>query len=286
LDDIRLAASRRRALGPAEFLRFALLALVGGELWVVAGQLSFYLTSRSLKTDEGALFGLYRQLAEPAAFLAAAAWTVLYGHVARAWEDGDRPQALFRLQTAYKAVALGTMTLTVLVQAASPLWLRLLDERWRRGAALLPGLLLFFQMMGNLGLANLWAWLLERPALAMLPPAAGAAANLLLAAWWMPAHGPEGAAWAAGVGLAAGGGLAAVAGLLLGRLRTAPSTWLLLLGPCVLPLAMLASWAPAAAWALVLAAAATTPWIFDRDQKAFLRAAAERAVGAFARRPS
>jgi O-antigen/teichoic acid export membrane protein len=267
--------------GSPRVLRFALLALAGGELWVIANYISFFLTSQALKEIHGGVFNLYRQLAEPVAFLSAAAWTVVYGHVARRWEGGRRNEAVFNLQTAFKAVALGTMTLTVLLQAASPLWLQVLPERWRQGegAALLPGLLLFYQMAGNLGLLNMSAWLLERPALTLMPPAAAVAVNLLLAAWWMPAHGSAGAAWAAGAGMAAGGGLSALACLLLSRLKLSASTYFLLLSPGLLLLAGLSPWAPPAAWGAVLLTALATDWILGRDQKAFLRSAARRAVG-------
>ena len=227
------------------------------------------------------MFDLFCRLGEPVAFLSAAAWTVVYGHVARRWEGGKREEALFNLQTAYKAVAVGTMTLAVIVLAAAPLWLKILDQRWRPGAALLPGLLLFFQMVGNLGLLSMAAWLLERPAMALLPPAAGVAANLLLAAWWMPAYGANGAvgaAWAAGAGMAAGGGLTAVLCLLLCRLRLSPSVYFLLLSPVCLSLAVLAPWAPLVAWAAVLALTLAAGWVFDARQKALLVSTARRLV--------
>jgi O-antigen/teichoic acid export membrane protein len=314
----RLAPAEPNAGGPAiglqGFIRFSIMALVGGELWVVAGQLGFYLASLSLPPAEGAAFGLYRQLAEPVAFLAAAAWTVLYSHVARTWESGDEERAIFRLQAVYKAVAICVLGAAAIAQAASPAWLRLLDERWRPAISLLPGLLLFFQMAGNLGLMNLAAWLVERPVLSWLPPAAGIAANLALARWWMPRHGGDGAAWAAGLGMSAGGGLSAVAclfiatrlpkrrkrfasaqapGLLSAAQSAAPqfpaspqsrphfgiATFAVLLCPAaILPLAEAACWAPAAGWAGVLAIAIATPLIFRDEEKAYLRASASRAM--------
>ena len=272
--------------GPLQIVRFGLLSLLAGELWVVANRLSFFLTSRAYGVEQGGVFDLFCRLGEPVAFLSAAAWTVVYGHVARRWEDGKREEAVFNLETAYKAVAAGTMTLAVVVLAAAPLWLRVLDPRWRPGAAFLPGLLLFFQMVGNLGLLSMAAWLLERPAIALLPPAAGIAANWLLAACWMPLYGAEGAAWAAGAGMAVGGGLSAVLCLSLARMKLSAGTYLLLLSPVILGLAPLAWWAPPAAWAVVLIAALATGWVFDRNQKALLWATARRILSALHRRPS
>jgi O-antigen/teichoic acid export membrane protein len=285
--------------GVLALLRFGFVALLAGELGVVAGQLSYFLVHKRLGHEAGGVFSVFRQLAEPVAFLAAAAWTVIYGHAARRWEGGngstsspsngpagspspaqsnDRIAATANLQAAYKAVALGTMTLTVLLQATAPLWLRMLDPRWRDGAALLPGMLLFYQMVGNLGLVSMGAWLIERPVLAMLPPAVGLAANWLLAQWWMPQYGATGAAWAAGAGMAVGGGLSGALCLLLSRMRLAGGTYLVLLSPALLPLVLVSGWAPLAAWGAVLAAALGTGWIFDRGQKAYLWSAARRAM--------
>ena len=122
-------------------VRFGLVALVGTTLWNWAGFFSFVLTNKHFGQAQSGVFSAFLGLCQPAVFLADAAWAVVFSHVARRWEGKDRPAAMFTLETAYKAVATATMSLTVLVQAASPLWLRLLNERWRQGAALLPGLL-------------------------------------------------------------------------------------------------------------------------------------------------
>lgn len=242
--------------------------------------------SKVLGQDAGGVFGVFRQLAEPVAFLSAAAWTVLYGHAARRWEGGQRREAVFGLQTAYKAVAVGTMTLTVVLQAASPLWLKVLAPQWRQGADQLPGLFLFYQMVGNLGLVSMAAWLLERPALALLPPAAGLAANLALAQWWMPAHGAVGAAWAAGAGMGIGGGLAGAMCLLAARLKLAPSTYFLLLCPALIVLSLWEGWAPLAAWALVLGAGLASGLLFERGEREYLASAARRLLAGVRRRPT
>lgn len=261
-------------------LRFGLVALIGSELWTAASHLSFWLTSHFHGTEAGEVFFVFRQLSEPIAFVCAAAWTVVFAHVVRHWEGGRKEQALANLQTSFKAVSLGTMTLAVLVLLASPLWLRLLSPRWRQGASLLPAMLLFYQVTGNLGLLNMAAWLLKRPAIPLLPALAAGGLNLLLALLWLPAYRGVGAAWAAGVGMLIGGGGVAAACLLASRLKLAPSTYVFLLMPAVLLLSLLwPAWAVGAVWAAVLVAAVATDWLFDRGQKALLLGLARRAIG-------
>ncbi len=274
-------------------LRYGLAALAGTVLWNAAGYLSLWLTNRRYGQAEAGVFYVFLQLGQPIVFLANAVWAVVFSHVARIWEADERPAAMLRLETAYKAVVVGMMTLTVVVYAGSPLWVRLLRADYRAGLALLGGLLMFFQVINHLALLSMIAKLHERPILIAAAVLAGAAANLGLAVWWMPLYGPVGAAWAAGVGMYAGGSVVAVAYLLTAQakrrpptssragardssLRLHPSTYLVMLLPAVLllPVGVLGI-----VWAVLLAAIVFTPLAFPPEQKQVLVAWLRRRRG-------
>lgn len=260
-------------------MRFGLVAMAGNMLWAVITNLSFWLTSYKYDMTAGSVFHVFWRLSELTLFLSMAAWTVIFTHVARHWEGGRREVAIFNLQTSFKAVALATMTLAVLVHLTGPLWVRILAPKWRGGLQLLPGLLLFFQVIASLGLLNMLTWLRERPVLILATGAAGGGLNLLLALLWLPQHGALGAAWAAGIGMAAGGGCVAVVYFAATRTRFHASTYFVMATPLILLLNLLIpSWAVACIWGAVLAAAVWTGWVFDHRQKALLSALAKRAA--------
>ena len=102
-------------------LRFGLVALLGATLWNWAIYLSFWLTSKVCGTALGGVYHALLSLGQPVLFAAEAIWAVLFTHVAKRWESGQRATALRTLETAYKAVALAMMTLTIAVIAAAPM---------------------------------------------------------------------------------------------------------------------------------------------------------------------
>ncbi len=262
------AAAPERVQGVlGRVLRYGLAALAGALLWQGAGYVSFWLTSRQLGKADAGVFYVFLLLAQPTVFLAGAAWAVLFSHVARQWEAQRRPAAMLRLTATYKAVCLATLTLSVAIYAGSPLWVRLLPEGYRSGLGLVGGLLMFYAAMNHLGLMNMLARLHERPAVISLAALAGGAANVVLALWWMPARGPAGAAWAAGVGMCAGGGIVAAAYLRASREPAGAGSYLML----VLPALMLLPILPLiVVWAVVLAAAAFLPWPFTPAERKLL----------------
>ncbi|HUT61722.1 MAG TPA: hypothetical protein VNA25_28120 [Phycisphaerae bacterium] len=285
----RLAAIDEAANGKApgvflRTLRFGLVAMVGNTLWVVANQISFWLTSHRYSPAEGSVFHVFMSLSQPVILISTAAWTVIFAHIARHWEGGRRDMALLNLQTAFKAVALATMTLGIAMHLLCPLWVRILPATWRAGQPLLPGLLLFFLVIGNLGLLNMLVWLQERPAVTIITAAAGGLLNWTLAALWMgsePADGLVGAAWAAGVGMAVGSGGVAAVYFLATRVRFHASTYVVMAAPLVLLLnfnRLVPAWAVACIWAALLTGALATGWVFNRRQKALLVALAKRAA--------
>ena len=232
------------------------------------GYLSFFLTSRWQGKAEGGVFHAFWLLSQPILVLANAAWAVIFTYAARHWETDNRKMALFVLEMSYKAVAVSIMTLTIAVYVTSPLWVRLLGDAYRPGRGLLGGLLLFFAITNHLALMTILAKLYERPAVIALAAVAAGAANWALAAWWMPAHGALGAAYAAGIGMYLGGGTVTLAYFLLKRVRFRPSTYFILGVPILL---LLPAWAAAVAWGAMLLVAMGTTWIFSHQEKMLVR---------------
>jgi len=248
--------------------RFNLIALAASLSWRAVAYVSFLLTNRSYGKADNAEFYAFLLLGQLVVYVADAAWTVIFAHVARLWESGRKGMAVFNLETAYKAVAAAVMTVTIVVYATSPLWVKILPAEYRAGVALLGGLLMFFQTIVHLAIMQIMAKLRERPVIISLAAAAGGAANVILALLWMPRYGPVGAAWAAGVGVYLGAGAVTAVYFLAAHIRLHGSTWFFLAAPALLLLLLLPWWWPAAAaWACVLGVAVLTPWLFSRRQK-------------------
>jgi len=266
------AAPAREGLGAIlpKILWFGLVSLVGSLLWQGAGYISLFLTNRQFGPAAGGLFGAFLLLSQTALFVGNAAWAVVFSHVTRRWESGQQAVAIFVMETAYKAICLVIMTLTVAVYITSPLWVRILPPSYREGIVLLGGQLMFFQVISNLALMTMIAKLQERPSMIALAALAGGAANAVLAIWWMAGHSAAEAAawaaWAAGVGLYVGGGVVTLAYFLIARVKLSGGTWILLACPALL---LLGYWA-AAVWAVVLAVALLTPLVFEPRQQRLL----------------
>ena len=259
--DPGMAGALTRVLG------FGIAAMVSTLLWLAAQYVSLYLTNRRYGKEEAGVFALFLQLSAPVFFVANAAWAVIFSHVARRWESGDRDSAVAMLQTAYKSIVIAMMTLTIIVYATSGGWVRLLPDSFRRGQPLLGGLLLFFQVLTHLMIMHILVRLHERPIIIALATLAGAGANVGFAIWWMPQYGPAGAALAAGVGMYVGAGAVTLLYLLRCKTRLHLGTYTLLAAPILLagPL-----WAAMVVWAGVLVVAARTTWLLSLEEKKLL----------------
>ena len=268
------AGACRRVLG------FGAWAMGAAMVWSAAQFVGFHITNRHFGKEAAAPFMLMMQLTQPVLFIANAAWAVLFSHTARRWEGRDRGGAVSQLQTAYKAIAMGTMTLTVALYVASGLWMRLLPGQYADGRALLGGLFLLFQAMTQLSIVTMLAKLHERPMVTGVIALGAVALNVILAMRWMDSGGAAGIAWAGGIGMYAGGGGLAAAYLLISPTRVQPSTYFVLAAPILLVLPIwLPMWVMAAAWAAVLAVAVATTWLFDQRQKHVIMAAVKRLTG-------
>ena len=248
-------------------LRFGLVALIGSTLWAWAGYVSFWLTNKTRGTAEGGVYHAFLSLGQPVVFVADAIWAVVFTHVARRWESHQRGTALAVLETAFKAVAMTMMTLTILLYAAAPALAWVLPARFLGGLDLLGGLLLFFQVMIHLALLTILAKLHERPLVIAVAALAAIAANVALAMLWMPARGAAGAALAAGVGVYAAYAMVTAVYVLLCRVRLAWNTWLVLAAPALLLLPVQVA---AIAWAGVCAVTTMTHVMFSHREKQLL----------------
>lgn len=269
---IRGTGALRKVLG------FGLVAMIGNMLWLAAQHVSFYMTNRRYSKADAGVFAVFMQLSQMVLLVGNAAWAVIFTHVARQWESGRRREAMLTLETAFKALSLALMAMTLAVYAAGPVWVNLLPQQYRLGLSLLGGQLMFCQAVAHFSLVTVIARLHERPGLIALAAAASGAANVALAAWWMPvwSYGPAGAAWAAGAGVYIGSGIATGAYFLLARIRLRASTYLVLAAPVLLALP---PWAGLAAWVAVIVTAAATNWFFGADQKRLVRASVGGVLG-------
>lgn len=248
-------------------LRYGLVGMVGTLIWQCSQFVSYFMVLHRYREISAGSFWVMMQFAQPLVFLGNAAWAVLFSHVARKWEGGDRDGAMFMLETSYKAVALVIMTFSVLLYATSPWWINVLNWRYHHGFYYLSGMLTFFLTMSNLTMLAIPARLHEKPIVIAFGATAGAIANGVLAAWWMPAWGEVGAARAAGVGMFFGGGLVMLVYLLVSNTRLSDSTYFVLGTPVLL---LLPTYVVGPLWALILPVCVFSPWIFDEKQKKVL----------------
>lgn len=254
-------------------VRYGLAGLIGMLIWQGAQYVSYVMVLHRYREISGGSFWVMMQFGQLPVFVANAAWTVLFSHVARLWEGGDRRAAMFTLETTYKAVALAIMTFTVLLYSSSPWWIRILAPEYRHGFHYLSGLLTFYLTTSNLTLLAIPARLHEKPIAIALGALAGSVANIVLASWWMPDWGEVGAARAAGVGMFFGGGFVMLTYLLLSGTRFDDSTYFMLGTPALL---LLPTWAVGAVWAILLPICVFSPWVFNLRQKEVLSAVLRR----------
>lgn len=246
-------------------LKFGFVSTVAGFVWQGAGYISFLLTSRYYGKAAAAVFFAFLPAGQAILSLADAARIVLFTHVAKFWEARERHLASFILETSYKALALATMSLTVLIYITSPLWVKVLPVNYHEGGLkLLGGILMFFQVGIHLTLVNIIARLHERPAVVAFGPLVGGISNAILAILWMPREGPAGAAWAAGVGMYAGAMIVSMGYFLAERVKLSWSTYFVLATPVLLILPKLSL---CITWTLVIIMTIFTTWILHARQK-------------------
>ncbi len=260
-------------------LHFNLPAVFATLLAMLAQYVSFGITNRRYGKEFGGEYGVFLQISQPIVFLANAAWAVVFSHIARHWENEDRHTAVLVLETAYKAVAVAVMTMVVCIYVSSPLWVRILPEKYQSGIQLLSGLLLFFQTQTHLAIMTMMARLRETPIMIALVWAVALALNIVLAGMWMSNDAGTGmvsAATAAGLGMYIGGGIVTVGYLLVTRSRLHFSTYIVLACPIIL---MLPFWIAAGVWAALLIIAVFTPWLFSHRQKQLITVSAGKLRG-------
>lgn len=258
--------------GLLRFVKFGLAGMIGALLWQVSGYVSFTLVYQWRGEQSGGVFHVMNKLTQPLVVLAGAAWAVVFSHVAKQWET-DKKTAMATLELSFKAIAITVMTFTIAIYAASPLWIKLLDDRYRVGLLYLPGLFTLAVGISNLTMLTIPAKLHERPIVIGLGAVSGVALNILLAALWMPRWGEVGAALAAGVGMYFGGGIVMFVYLLATNVNLRDSSYFILALPVLLllPIHILAP-----LWAIILAICIFSPWIFSNAQKSQLRSTAVR----------
>jgi O-antigen/teichoic acid export membrane protein len=269
---------QHRRVEMMQFLRFGFVGMIGSLIWLGGGYVSYFMVLRELGESSAGIFHVMMKLAQPLLFLASAAWAVIFSHVAKRWESNDREGAIYTFETAFKAITLVVMTLTVILYIAAPIWIRVLQVEYRQGYYCLPGLLTFFMAVSNLTVLGIPAKLHERPIVIAIAGLAGGGLNAILAMLWMPELGIVGAARAAGVGMYFGGGLVMLVYLLASKTRLHDSTYFLFATPALL---LLPSYVAGAVWGIILPLCIFSSWFFDDNQKKLLHHSANKMLAPF-----
>ncbi len=262
----------------ARVLHFGFVATIAGFLWQGAGYVSFLLTSYRYGEAKAGVFFAFLPVGQSLVALSNAASAVIFTHVARHWESGERRLAVSLLETTYKALVLGTMTLAAVLYVTSQWWVMILPGGYHDGLLLLSGLLLFFQASIHLALLNTLARLHERPIVVAIGPLLGGAIIAPLAIWWMTKYGPAGAALAAGVGMYAGMMAVSMGYSLIVRAKFQINTYLLMAAPALL---LLSKWTLGLVWIAVLIVTISTTWLLDARQKRILSSSGRRILKQF-----
>ena len=247
-----------------QVLQFGFISTLAGFVWQGAGYISFLLTSRYYGKAKAAVFFAFLPFGQAILSLADAVRIVLFTHVAKLWESHQRHIALIVLETSYKALVLGTMSITVLIYATSPLWVKIFPMNYHDGLKLLGGILMFFQVGIHLSLVNIIARLHERPIIIAFGPLIGGVVNTVLAVIWLPYHGPAGAAWAAGLGMFTGAMIISVGYFLAERVKLNWSTYFILAVPILLALPKIPL---CITWTLVIIMTIFTTWVLNAREK-------------------
>ncbi len=257
----------------ARVLRFGFVATIAAFIWQGAGYASFLLTSRKYGEAKAGIFFAFLPMGQAILALSNATCAVIFAHVTRHWENGERRLAVSLLETTYKALVLATMTLVVALYVTSQWWVKIFPGGFHNGLVLLGGLLLFFQASIHLALLNILAWLHERPVIAAIAPLLSIAIIVPLAIHWMNRSGPEGAALASGVGMYTAMITVSLAYFLIVRARFRISTYLLMAAPAML---LLSKWTLGLVWIAVLIVTISTTWLLDARQKRILSSSGRR----------
>ena len=248
-------------------LRFGFVAMLATLAWQAGNFLSRWMTNRFHGPAEAGVYSALQTFCQPAWILSGIIWGLVFSHLASHWESNKRWATVRMANVTFKAVVLVLMTGTVLVLATGRWWQLLLAEGYRReDLRLLAGLLMFYQCSANLGLATMVAKLRERPIVIVGIFAVGVAVNAVLGWLWIPTGGALAAAQAAGIGMLTAVALGTVY-LLAAGFRVHPAAHVLALSPALLLAPMPYA---AAAWGVVLVAAAATPLIFTAREKLML----------------
>jgi O-antigen/teichoic acid export membrane protein len=242
---------------------YGFVSLVAVMLWNINSHISFYLVNRKLTESDAGVYFAYLRLAQTIFMIGNAAWAVLLVHVARRWETGCRVIALYILETAYKAIALAIMTLTIIVYVTSPWWTVLLKPEYRPGIVIVGPLLMSFQVLVNMAFMTMLAKIHERPSVIVLTAALGGVANVLLVYCWID-RGILGAAYGAAFGMLTGVGIVCILYPLLSKTKLHLTTYAMIIIPLLLLLPKI--WC-SVVWVMILISVIFSPFVFDKEQK-------------------
>lgn len=248
-------------------LSFGMVALAANIVWIVDGYLSYRMTSYQ-NPQEGATFQAFFRMDQNVIFLASAAYSVVFSHVARQFEE-DRAGAMKSLELAFKAVCVATTSLGLIVYLAAPLWMHVLGREYFAGLGLVGPQLMFFLTLSSFALTSIVSRLNDRPGVMLILGLAGGCANLVLGWLLMPSLGTYGAAVAAGLGMYVGGGAVNWWYIRKTSWRPGAGVWLLLATPVIF---LLTAGFTAVIWVGMCIAFFSRGGLFSAEERQRLRA--------------
>jgi len=267
----------------SRFLQFGIAGMVGTFCWQGAEYAGYFMTLHRFGEESSGVFFVIMKLSQPLMFLAGATWAVLFSHVARRWEGGDRQGAIFVLETSFKAITLAVMSLTVLIYVTNSFWIRILGPEYRYSHYYLSGFLTFFTMVSNLSMLTIPAKLNEQPIVIAIAALAAGILIVLLSMIWMEPWGEVGAARAAGVGMYFAGGLVMLVYLMACRIRFHDSTYFMLGIPVIL---LFPYYLTGCLWLAILGFCLFSNWFLSPRQRALLRSSFGMVMAQFRRAKS
>lgn len=156
-----------------------------------------------------AVFAGVRLLTQGVLVAAVAVVTVVQTSVTKTWEAHGREEADRRLVVAFKVTALGLLLAAAAMTLAGPLIIRLLPRGYAGGVEIIPPLLVFFLLCGELALLGIHFHLIERTRTLFIVWLVGLVASIGIGVGMVrpglaPAIALSSAAWAGVLGVSIG----------------------------------------------------------------------------------
>ncbi len=167
----------------AKLLRFSVWTTLAGVTWQVLMYYPAWFLNKIHGHEAVAVFSAVRQLGQFIMVAAVAVSTVVATNVTKTWESEGRAAAEHKLSLAFRSTGLALLVVCIIIALSSETIIRMFQQDYRPGAAVLPLQLLFFLIAAYLAFLPLHFQLIEKTRYLFWPWAVGVAGNVLFAFW-------------------------------------------------------------------------------------------------------